>query len=143
MCKSRITKIANEGCNHMTCPKCKYQWCWLCGATFKEDHFDKWNLFGCRDLQFNHVTKCKTINSILLTMLLIPFILLLRPVVILFKIFNNPLYAPQRWRWCCPFNRMGTRGMQRFLLEEDLANVRNIRNYRPNHPFDRTCTGRF
>lgn len=49
-CKSRITKIRDEGCNHMTCAKCGYQWCWLCGATFKEDHFDKWNLFGCRNL---------------------------------------------------------------------------------------------
>ena len=89
----------------MTCPKCQYQWCWLCGATFKEDHFDKWNLFGCRNLQFDHVTKCRTINSIVCTMLLIPFILLFRPVVILFKIFSNPLYAPQQWRWCCPFQR--------------------------------------
>lgn len=89
----------------MTCAKCGYQWCWLCGATFKEDHFDKWNLFGCRNLQFDHLTKCKTINSILLTMLLIPLILLVRPVVILFKIFAEPLYAPQRWRWCCPFKR--------------------------------------
>lgn len=24
MCKARITKIPDEGCNHMTCPKCQY-----------------------------------------------------------------------------------------------------------------------
>ena len=56
-------------------------------------------------MQFDHVTKCRTINSILITMLLIPLILLVRPVVIIFKIFANPLYAPLRWRWCCPFSR--------------------------------------
>ena len=36
-------------------------------------------------------------------MLLIPLILLVHPVVILFKMFDNPLYAPNGYRWCCPF----------------------------------------
>ena len=33
MCKLKIQK--NEGCNHMTCGVCKYEWCWICGG----DHF--------------------------------------------------------------------------------------------------------
>lgn len=31
----------NEGCNHMTCAECKYQWCWLCEKEYKPGHFDK------------------------------------------------------------------------------------------------------
>lgn len=104
MCSARVIKVPNEGCNHMTCANCGYQWCWLCGAKFSEDHFDSWNLFGCRNLQFDHdLTRCRQVNYVLLTMLLIPFILLFRPVVVLFQMFNNPYYAPAKWRWCCPF----------------------------------------
>jgi hypothetical protein len=79
----------------MTCPHCGYQWCWLCGAKFKEDHFDSWNLFGCRSLQFDlEISRCRQVCSCLLTILLIPLILLVQPVVIIFKMVNNPLYAP-------------------------------------------------
>lgn len=31
-CKTKVEKI--EGCNHMTCYICKFQWCWLCGGTY-------------------------------------------------------------------------------------------------------------
>ena len=24
-----------EGCDHMTCPICKYEWCWICGMKYK------------------------------------------------------------------------------------------------------------
>ena len=29
----------NEGCNHMTCISCKYQWCWLCEGEYKYQHY--------------------------------------------------------------------------------------------------------
>ena len=43
-CRSRIEK--NQGCNHMTCGFCKYEFCWSCGqsATSGENH---WNGNGC------------------------------------------------------------------------------------------------
>jgi len=31
-CKMRVEK--NEGCMHMTCTSCKYEWCWRCGDDF-------------------------------------------------------------------------------------------------------------
>ncbi|GAB5355954.1 hypothetical protein AAMO2058_000249300 [Amorphochlora amoebiformis] len=27
------------GCNHMTCRKCKHEFCWICGADYKSGHF--------------------------------------------------------------------------------------------------------
>jgi len=36
-CRSPIEK--NGGCNHMTCVKCRHQFCWLCLATYDSNHF--------------------------------------------------------------------------------------------------------
>lgn len=40
-CNSNTEK--NEGCNHMTCTVCKYQWCWLCGREYTSDHYSSIN----------------------------------------------------------------------------------------------------
>jgi len=47
-CKSRIEK--NGGCNHMTCTRCNYQWCWLCGVTYEPDHYAPSNPNRCAKL---------------------------------------------------------------------------------------------
>jgi hypothetical protein len=39
----------NEGCNHMTCAECKYQWCWLCNGKYQYGHYTKGT---CNGLQF-------------------------------------------------------------------------------------------
>merc|ERR1740123_2425094 len=40
----------NQGCNHMTCRRqvggCGYEFCWVCGGKYAEDHFSP---FGCPD----------------------------------------------------------------------------------------------
>ena len=38
-----------EGCNHITCSKCSYQWCWLCNGKYSEEHF---NQGKCKGFQF-------------------------------------------------------------------------------------------
>jgi len=44
-CRVRIWK--NDGCNHMTCKFCKYEFCWLCRGKYTHNHFEPWNLMGC------------------------------------------------------------------------------------------------
>ncbi|KAH3732776.1 ubiquitin-protein ligase [Pelomyxa schiedti] len=46
-CKTNIEK--NGGCNHMTCKKCKHEFCWLCFGDYKPGHF---NTGPCNGKQF-------------------------------------------------------------------------------------------
>jgi len=39
----------SEGCNHITCSKCSYQWCWLCDGKYNVEHFRQGK---CRGYQF-------------------------------------------------------------------------------------------
>jgi len=48
-CKSLIEKMS--GCNHMTCYKCKYEFCWLCNGKYSSNHFDVFNVLGCPGMQ--------------------------------------------------------------------------------------------
>jgi hypothetical protein len=43
----------NGGCNHMTCPQCKQEWCWICGDGIDDvgAHFSAGNPKGCRQFQ--------------------------------------------------------------------------------------------
>ena len=39
----------NAGCNHITCSKCKFQWCWLCNEEYKIGHFNEGK---CKGFQY-------------------------------------------------------------------------------------------
>ena len=39
--KCKIYTEKNEGCNHMTCTSCKYQWCWLCEGEYSYGHYER------------------------------------------------------------------------------------------------------
>lgn len=45
----------SSGCNHMTCPKCKTDFCWLCGRAIEggtlPTHYAWWNVTGCAGQQ--------------------------------------------------------------------------------------------
>ena len=49
--KCSIPIQKDEGCNHMTCRMCYYQWCWVCGMKYSYSHYDS-SFFGCPGLQF-------------------------------------------------------------------------------------------
>ena len=47
--KCSITTEKVIGCNHITCPKCNYQWCWLCNGKYDPEHYQRGK---CRGFQF-------------------------------------------------------------------------------------------
>ncbi|CAG9860493.1 unnamed protein product [Phyllotreta striolata] len=52
-CKSPIQK--NEGCNHMKCSKCKYDFCWVCQESWKRHSSATGGYFRCN--RFEAVSK--------------------------------------------------------------------------------------
>ena len=47
--KCSIITEKNGGCNHITCTKCGYQWCWLCNNECNLNHFKEGK---CKGFQF-------------------------------------------------------------------------------------------
>jgi len=39
MCKTMVARV--EGCTHITCSICDYEWCWVCGREYSELHDTK------------------------------------------------------------------------------------------------------
>ena len=56
----RMWTEKNEGCNHMTCVECKFQWCWLCQKPYNYNHFYEGS---CNGLQFYKETDEKIIKQ--------------------------------------------------------------------------------
>ena len=100
-CQARAERERGK-CNHITCTRCNYEWCWLCNRKFKVDHFDPWNVFGCPNMLHLNTSKCRVVTIALIQLLMVPLILLWYPIRVLLKSLHNPYYFPQSIRCCCP-----------------------------------------
>ena len=103
-CKRPVEKA--EGCNHMTCAACHYEFCWLCGGAYMGGaHFSPLNPFGCAGLQSGINQKrnwplWKIYGLRLLKLLLVLLIVILAPLGLLLL---GPCYVAitvnrQLWR---------------------------------------------
>ena len=50
----KIWTQKNEGCNHMTCIECNFNWCWLCEKEYKSNHY---NNGECKGKQYYNPLK--------------------------------------------------------------------------------------
>ena len=88
-CKTYIEKI--DGCNHMTCSNCKYQWCWLCLKEYFPDHFEAGG--NCEGLQYTNYKCFSNRFNVFLYHLIIHIFYIFKliavsPVVFYIKVFN-------------------------------------------------------
>lgn len=59
-CRFYIEK--EDGCNHMTCGECKYQWCWICEGEYTENHYDKGRCKGNQFIEANSLQEVENIR---------------------------------------------------------------------------------
>ena len=95
-CRMRIEK--NEGCNHMTCISCKYEFCWICKGKYTSSHFDAWNIFGCPGAQYQNnrcsIHKCPSCFPMWFRrLLLIILFIIILPIILVFGILIGCVYG--------------------------------------------------
>ena len=61
--RCQIFTEKNEGCNHMTCVNCKYQWCWLCEGPYKYGHYDSGKCAGHQFTKADNLDEIPKINN--------------------------------------------------------------------------------
>ena len=61
--RCKIYTEKNEGCNHMTCVNCNYQWCWLCEDEYKYGHYDSGKCQGQQFAKADYPQEIKNNNN--------------------------------------------------------------------------------
>ena len=88
--KCRMAIEKDEGCNHMTCSSCHYEFCWICKGPYNDHHFEWWNIFGCPGAQYTpRFCRCpycfpRWLNRILI---ILCFLSIIIPIIIIAAIF--------------------------------------------------------
>lgn len=90
VCRAKVEK--NEGCNHMTCIICKYEFCWFClgYAGTGSNHFDPMNPYSCGAGQFDRTaTRWPIINYLKFVLGFIFMVVLLPIMYVCFFVFGG------------------------------------------------------
>ena len=61
-CQMYVEK--NEGCNHMTCVYCNYEWCWICEQKYESDHFSKGTCEGQSNTKVDSLKELEELQNI-------------------------------------------------------------------------------
>jgi len=103
-CLTRTEK--NAGCNHMLCPQCHFQWCWICRSPFTSTHYDAWNFTGCQNMYIADPALPRYVFINLAFVLLFPILILIWPCYVICYGYCVPQVLPNwlRKSFCCLAN---------------------------------------
>lgn len=86
--KCGIEIYKDSGCNHMTCTKCQYQFCWICGMKYTSSSHYNNPLLPCFRMQFTNQRSILVTNPCIRALKVIGFILLFLialPIALIFS----------------------------------------------------------
>lgn len=126
-CSAQFEKV--DGCSHMTCPVCKYNWCWICGLA-KDSWFHKMQIIHemetgilcvwINNFTYNYGNEFDSVNyclkipvpiKIIMTIVLITIVpgiaaclcVLIAPFVCVIMVTGNRIwYKFRRWIFLLP-----------------------------------------
>ena len=76
--KCKFWTEKNSGCNHMTCPECKFEWCWFCVKKCEPGHFKIGGpCYGLQFTQKNCFNNCLFLNGYKLMIWLLQALMLI------------------------------------------------------------------
>ena len=95
-CQSRIEKIS--GCNHITCTRCRYEFCWICSRKYSKRHYKPYNIFGCPGMMYRTFQRDKNFKKKLLQIRIFNFLkalayfilILFLPIIAVFMLVGIP-----------------------------------------------------
>ena len=77
----------------MTCQRCSYGWCWLCGKKYSSWHYNPVNVFGCPGQQYFTYNRFWVIILNIGLLFLMPLVLFFGPPIALTLFFFDKCYT--------------------------------------------------